>query len=346
MDLPLCITPRPGEKVVAYNDSVKIEGEFIGYNTSDCLLIANQFGNTSIVNDYLKVRPKYPLKRNAPNWQEFHNNGQTVLASKDEIYQFDKALNKRIPPGPSYFEFIEEIWSRGYEIYLVGGTVRDVIHGGIANDVDLVTSMPFHLLIPLAESMYGRKNYSRSEINGYISVAGKDKFDPNIDVKNFFLYAPGTQMATFGSDLNFDCKLRDFTFNSIYYDPINKFYIDPSGRGLDDARSKTINIVKDFSVEHPLYNQANILIRFFKFLQRGYKYSDEALDIIKDKCVPLFPAMGHSKRISYFKSQIFKKQPSVDRIVLIDEIKKLMDNCGCIDVWVEFYEKHIEELKG
>jgi tRNA nucleotidyltransferase/poly(A) polymerase len=63
-------------------------------------------------------------------------------------------LNRHIPPGPTYLELIEEVWNRGYEIFLVGGTVRDVMAGLKSQDVDMVTSIPLDRAIPLLASMY------------------------------------------------------------------------------------------------------------------------------------------------------------------------------------------------
>ena len=58
------------------------------------------------------------------------------------------------PPGPIYLELIEEVWNRGHEIFLVGGTVRDVVAGLRSQDVDLVTSLPLDRAEPLLASMY------------------------------------------------------------------------------------------------------------------------------------------------------------------------------------------------
>ena len=345
MKLPYCVTPRPGEDVVFYNESVKMEGKFVGYNVSDDLIIQNQFGSQSIIDNYLKVRPKDPFNRADPNWKLLHDSGKTIRASETEIQEFDKLLNVRIAPGPSYKEFITEIWARGYEIFLVGGTVRDVINGQTANDVDLVTSMPFNLLEPLVESMFGDKNFSRAEKNGFMNVAQKEMFDPSIDVKNFFLSFPGTSMATFGSNFDIDYRLRDFSFNAIYYDPINHFFLDPSGRGIEDAKAKTIHIVKDVSIEHPNYANATVLIRFFKFLNRGYQYTDESLKQIQEQFKGEFSALGHSKRIANFKRQILKKSPKDDHPVIIEKTKQFMIDCGCESVWIDFYESHREELE-
>ncbi|WP_025141526.1 hypothetical protein [Pedobacter jeongneungensis] len=346
MKLPDCITPRPGEMVVTYTGLTKMEGEFIGYGLSDELLIKNQFGNTTFINDYLKVRPKNPLKRQSANWEQFQASGLTIEASVPEVEAFNNILETRIPPGPTYMDLITEVWSRGYEIYLVGGTVRDVINGNTANDVDLVTSMPFKLIIPLIESMYGDRNYSRSPQNGFISVACKDKYDPSIDLKNFFLFAPGTTSATFGSDLNRDYKIRDFACNSVYYDPINKFYIDPSGRGIVDSKNKIIHIVKDLTAEHPVYNKASVLLRFFKFMNRGYDYTDESLKLIQKEYIPLFSGMGHLKRISTFKTQLLKKNPIHEVDDIIQKTRMNMTNCGCEEIWMKFYDAHITELKS
>ena len=132
---------------------------------------------------------------------------------------------------------MSEFHLRGYETFIVGGTVRDIIQGEASYDIDLATTMPLSSSLPLLQSMFG-KVHPNPEF-GYIRIGGNPASgEPFIDVKNFPLYNPGCADVLFGSDLDVDLKYRDFACNSIYYDPFNEAFIDPSGRGVDDALHK------------------------------------------------------------------------------------------------------------
>lgn len=309
ISLPFSSFPKPGEEITWFSGFRKIHGKLLGYDISERPVIINQFDAPDSTSTFYSIRPKDPNNRIAPNWERLPN-GAIILEAEDELkILFEKKLNERIPPGPSYLELISEVYMRGYEIYLVGGTVRDFLQGEKSNDIDLVTTMPLKSALPLIESMFN-KQYSYSPQNGFIRIGGKPSSgDPFIDLKNFTFCNSGDRNAIFGSEIDLDVKVRDFACNAVYYDPINQNLIDPSGFGILDAKNKNLTLVKDVNIHNPHYKNAQIVIRAVKFSVRGYTIVEQSLSEIKSIFCPLFPTMTNVDRLRYVKAQILSKYP-------------------------------------
>ncbi|MBQ9810355.1 MAG: polynucleotide adenylyltransferase PcnB [Spirochaetales bacterium] len=127
---------------------------------------------------------------------------------------------------------IKKLNSAGYESYLVGGAVRDMILGRQPKDFDVATS---------ASPRQVHKLFYNSRIIGrrfrlvHITF-GKDI----IEVSTF----RSTKEHEVSNDNEYgtieeDCTRRDFTINSLYYDPVKETLID-FNNALDDFRDKKI----------------------------------------------------------------------------------------------------------
>jgi len=304
--LPDSSLPKQGEHVTWFAQNTIIKGVLKGYDADNRPNIITEFGNPNLTNDIFSIRPTNPNNRIEPNWNRIPDHGlikEPDAKLKELIHQ---KLSERIPPGPSYLELINEMYQRGYETYLVGGTVRDFVQGDKSNDIDLVTTMPLKSSFSLLKSMFSK--FSPNLSQGYIRVGGKPSSgDPFIDIKNFWLGLGGGSRI-YGSEIIDDYTVRDFACNAIYYDPINEQLIDPSGVGISDAETKNLTIVKDLASNTPQSN-AQIFIRFIKFSIRGYRCSEETLTRIREEICPLVSTMTNGKRMNYIASQIINKSP-------------------------------------
>jgi hypothetical protein len=249
-----------------------------------------------------------------------------------EVAEFDRILTQHIPPGPTYIELVHEIWSRGFETFLVGGTVRDVLAGVKTNDVDLVTTMPLARAVGLLTSMY-RKEPTIHDRNGFVRLGGTPASgDPFIDLKSFVLTAPGTEDAVFGGGFIDDLRFRDFACNSIYYDPINRVLIDPSGIGIQHAESHCLHLVCDARVRPP-FSLAQITIRFFKFRCRGFSFSTETGDEIRRSYLPTLGAMRRSTLVQYIRTQMLSKAPAAEHSARLGQLEAAMRDFGAGEHW-------------
>jgi hypothetical protein len=338
-DLPISSLPKQGEEVTWFSQNTINRGTLKGYDSENRPMIINEFGNPDQTNDMFSVRPSQPNLRIKPNWNRIPNTGKIITPTFDLNAAIIEKLNQIIPPGPTYLELINEMYQRGYETYLVGGTVRDFIQGDPSNDIDIVTSMPLKSSIPLIKSMFAN-NFSFRPQNGYIRVGGSPSTgDPFIDIKNFYV-GLGGHARIYGSEITDDYKVRDFACNSVYFDPINNQIIDPTGIGFDDALRKKLTITKDLA-SNTAKSNAQILIRFIKFSIRGYNYSEETLQQLKTEICPMFRAMSQGEKVDYINRQIINKSPIGKSKEHFEKFIEKFSEIGILD----FYNEQIRPIE-
>lgn len=137
-------------------------------------------------------------------------------------------------------EILEKFKKAGFEIYVVGGVVRDAILGKPLYDWDFTTSAPPEEILQLFPGGFydnkfgtvGIKNEGGRpyEITTYRTEEGyADKRHPD--------------KVSWGSSLQEDLLRRDFTINSLALN--NKFEIIDLFNGLEDLKNKLIRAVGD-----------------------------------------------------------------------------------------------------
>lgn len=145
------------------------------------------------------------------------------------------------------------------EVYLVGGSVRDLIMGGEPKDYDFTTSLTPEEMKPLIRKA-GRRVYNvgRGEKHGTVTFKVEDTPKHFIFVEvtthRTEVYDGKTRqpVTTFGVSLGDDLARRDFTMNAIAYD--GEKLIDPYGGRIDISRRliKSVGVAKDRLTEDPL----------------------------------------------------------------------------------------------
>lgn len=133
---------------------------------------------------------------------------------------------------PSFIKDIcNQLNTSGYKAYVVGGTIRDLLINRPGSDFDIATSaLPHEIaaVFPKAKS-YGN-------FGTMLVIADKTK----VEITPFRDDAPGRKPEyTFGGNIYTDIARRDFTINSIAYDPIANELLDPF-RGLQDIEKGLI----------------------------------------------------------------------------------------------------------
>jgi len=343
MTLPVPPIPMPGERVFWYSDATPFEGSLVGHDKQCRPKILNVFEREVTVDCFEQIRLLDPSSRVGPNWLRLPESAAVYPANGEEIDRFGVILSQRIPPGPKYYELITEIWQRGFEVYLVGGTVRDIIAGDRSFDIDLVTTMPLRIALPLLKSMY-RYEPTISGQHGFVRIGGRPRSgDPFVDLKTFCLFQPGTGSAVFGTSFETDVAHRDFACNSVYYDPVNKVIIDPTGRGLSDAKKKELYIVCDPQIRNS-YHQAEVVIRFFKFLCRGFTCSEHTRIQVVETFAPCLPALKKSVRVNYMKTQLLSKHPAASHEEILLGFRDCMCSFGLDRYWMELFEPIVPDI--
>lgn len=133
----------------------------------------------------------------------------------------------------------------GFEAYLVGGCVRDMIIGREPKDWDITTNAKPEEIQRLFEETFYENDY------GTVGVVTKSE-NPRLKVIEITPYriegkysdARRPDHVTFSTKLSDDLKRRDFTVNAIAYDPSTETLVDEHG-GRADLAAKRIATVGD-----------------------------------------------------------------------------------------------------
>lgn len=149
------------------------------------------------------------------------------------IYTKDEHGIKRELIDPDALRVISHLRNYGFEAYLVGGAVRDMMIGKTPKDFDIVTN---------AEPAKIKRLFRNSRIIGkrfrLVHIFFSDKI---FEVSTFRSLLEGTTGNSFGT-MDEDVQRRDFTMNALYYDPIKEQVVDYVG-GVKDIRSRRLEPV-------------------------------------------------------------------------------------------------------
>ena len=131
----------------------------------------------------------------------------------------------------------------GHLLYLVGGSVRDLILGRPTHDLDFTTDATPEQTRDLLETAQPTAVYSIGEKFGTIGATFDDRV---VEVTTFRTerYQPGSRKpeVRYGQSLAEDLARRDFTINAIARDLIRGELIDPF-HGLADLRAGLVRAV-------------------------------------------------------------------------------------------------------
>jgi poly(A) polymerase/tRNA nucleotidyltransferase (CCA-adding enzyme) len=131
----------------------------------------------------------------------------------------------------------------GFEAYLVGGCVRDLLIGREPKDWDITTNATPEQIQALFEETFYENTY------GTVGVVTQSS-DPRLKVIEITPYriegeysnARHPDDVKFSDNLSDDLKRRDFTVNAIAYDPQSHTLVDEHG-GRDDLKRKIVKAV-------------------------------------------------------------------------------------------------------
>lgn len=168
----------------------------------------------------------------------------------------------------------------GYEIYLVGGPVRDSFLKRRHFDLDLATSAEpkdtIRLIEPVAEHVwlqgieFGTVGAIIAGVHVEITTFRTEKYQPSSRHPE----------VTFAADIETDLARRDFTVNAMAVRLPDRSPVDPHG-GLQDLRKKILRTPMD---PHDSFGDDPLrMLRAFRFSsQLGFKIDRPALDAIAE----------------------------------------------------------------
>ena len=154
--------------------------------------------------------------------------------------------------SPNALKVLYRLKDSGYDAYLVGGCIRDILLGMQPKDFDVVTNATPEQVkrcfnncriigrrFRLAHIMFGR------EIIEVATFRGHHEADEQSDAKTSKQSNEGQLLRdnVFGN-IEEDAERRDFTVNALYYN-IADYSILDFAKGMDDIKAGVINLIGD-----------------------------------------------------------------------------------------------------
>jgi poly(A) polymerase len=153
-----------------------------------------------------------------------------VLTKSAVIYTADEHNINQNDVDPQAAYICEKLNSEGFETYIVGGAVRDLLLKKIPKDFDIASAAPPSKI---------KRIFSNARIIGkrfrLVHIFFREKI---FEVATFRRIEEGGDGNAFGT-IDDDVKRRDFTMNALFYDPKKQFVLDYVG-GYQDIREKKI----------------------------------------------------------------------------------------------------------
>jgi tRNA nucleotidyltransferase/poly(A) polymerase len=150
-------------------------------------------------------------------------------------------LLKQIPP--SHFKELSYLSSRliqhGFECYLVGGSVRDLVMGKVPKEYDFTTSAK-----PEQVKSIFKKVIDTGIQHGTVTVLLGELSVEVTTYRQDIGYTDGRRPDSiiYGNSLFLDLERRDFTMNALALDLVNQTFVDKHN-GLADIQNKLIRTI-------------------------------------------------------------------------------------------------------
>lgn len=167
----------------------------------------------------------------------------------------------------------------GYQAFIVGGCVRDLILGLMPKDWDITTNATPEIVMQLFPN-----NYPTGLQHGTITVAMGEGIENHFEVTTFrvegkYLDGRRPEEVVFVDNIEDDLSRRDLTINAIAYDPITYKLIDPFG-GQEDLSNRVIRAVGN--AEARFQEDGLRIMRACRFSARfGYEIATPTLEGMK-----------------------------------------------------------------
>lgn len=224
-------------------------------------------------------------------------------------------------------KIVKELQGAGFEAYFAGGYVRDMLLGIESKDIDIVTSATPDQV----EKIFTKTVPIGKQFGIILVVLDKEKYEvATFRKESDYLDKRRPSKVTF-SDAKTDATRRDFTINSIFFDPISKKVIDFVS-GAEDVKRKTIRFIGNPEAR---ISEDNLrLVRAIRLkITLGFQYAPDTFEAVR-------------------KNAELVKNVSAER--LRDELNKIMASPNRHQGLVELSESsllkyiipEIETLKG
>jgi poly(A) polymerase len=174
--------------------------------------------------------------------------------------------------APATRQVTEAIQSAGFEVYFVGGCVRNALLGVPVNDLDLSTNATPEAVIEIAKKA-GLRAEPTGISHGTVTIVSEGTAFEITTFRRDVSTDGRRATVTFSQDIREDAERRDFTMNALYVRP-NGEVVDPLG-GLNDLRARRLRFILD--AEQRIKEDYLRSLRYFRF-HAWYGDTDAGLD--------------------------------------------------------------------
>lgn len=261
---------------------------------------------------------------------------------KKIIYENNHSIKNELI-SPRALSVIKKLVAAGYEAYLVGGCVRDILMKKNPKDFDVATNAT-----PTQVKAIFRKN---SRLIGKRFIIVHVTFDNSDEIVEVTTFRKNSEQSEKTSpklvanritgmlirDNNFgtiedDVKRRDFTINALYYDPIKKCIIDFEN-GIEDLNKGRIDIIGD-----PLTRYTEDPVRILRALRFSAKLD---LPITKRTEIPLRQNIMLVKNVNTLR--MFDEMGKMFLLGYAQKTFKLMNEYGVLKLIFPSLVKSMED---
>lgn len=228
--------------------------------------------------------PERLLKENSA-----HDSYERVHVSDQKAPEWKKWSSKDLGISTSKISrptrvVLNGLRKKGYDVYLVGGCVRDLILKRTPKDFDIITS---------AELKQVMRTFSQCEIVGKrFPICHVHIDDTIVEVSSF-----STSRRKLNSNLSYDfsrtsrhhdkdyilwrnCLQRDFTINGLMFDPYAHMVYDYIG-GIEDIRKAKVRTL--ISASRSFHDDCARILRAVRVAARlGFRFTKETARSVKD----------------------------------------------------------------
>lgn len=227
-------------------------------------------------------------------------------------------MERRFNTPEEVSRITETLQSKGFQAYLVGGCVRDLVLGKKPRDWDVTTNAKPDEIQALFPKTFYENDY------GTVGVVNEETSDETlrvVEVTPFRIegkYSDGRRPDTvhWSDKLEDDLKRRDFTINAIAYDPHKGQLIDPYD-GQKDIRDKVIRTVGE-PVERFSEDYLRILRAVRLATELGFTIDANTEKAIKDNAEKLGEVSRERVREEF--SKIIMSDKPMGGIILMENL--------------------------
>jgi len=160
----------------------------------------------------------------------------------------------------------------GYDIFFVGGCVRNVVLDEVASDIDMSTNARPETVMKLAKNV-GLKAIPTGIDHGTVTVISSGTPFEITTFRRDVETDGRRAVVAFSNDIIDDARRRDFTMNALYARPDGSI-VDPLG-GIQDVLDRRVRFIED--ADQRIREDYLRTLRFFRF-SAWYGAIDQGFD--------------------------------------------------------------------